>query len=135
MKPSIYFFSGPCGCGKSTLADAYARKLIFDGVRNQVYVIHGDDFMNGFIKTEEYEAQLYYVVLTASEETLKQRIADRGDIEITERSLLPKNALDHMPENQGHLFENTWMTVEQELSELDINRFLVGKEQEEGVSR
>ncbi len=40
-----------------------------------------------------------------------------------------------MPENQGHLFENTWMTVEQELSELDINRFLVGKEQEEGVSR
>lgn len=52
MKPSIYFFSGPCGCGKSTLADAYARKLIFDGGRNQVYVIHGDDFMNGFIKTE-----------------------------------------------------------------------------------
>ena len=40
-----------------------------------------------------------------------------------------------MPENQGHLFENTWMAVEQELSELDINRFLVGKEQEEGVSR
>ena len=98
MKPSIYFFSGPCGCGKSTLADAYARKLIFDGVRNQVYVIHGDDFMNGFIKTEEYEAQLYYVVLTASEETLKQKIVDRGDIEITERSLFPKNELDHMPE-------------------------------------
>ena len=73
--------------------------------------------------------------MTASEETLKQRIADRGDIEITERSLFLKNELDHMPENQGHLFENTWMTVEQELSELDINRFLVGKEQEEGVSR
>ena len=185
MKPSIYFFSGPCGCGKSTLADAYAKKLVNDGIRNQVYIIHGDDFHTGFIKTdhkgpffvngqaadtieweailkfswecilfvagkalergidvvidyvieeelqlmkqlaEEYQAKLYYVVLTASEDALKQRIAERGDVDITERSLFLKNKLDHMPENKGHLFDNTGKTVECELSELRIENFIV----------
>ena len=31
MKQAIYFFSGPCGCGKSTLADIYAKKLVEEG--------------------------------------------------------------------------------------------------------
>ncbi|MCR4599913.1 MAG: hypothetical protein K5678_12895, partial [Acetatifactor sp.] len=41
---NIYFISGPCGCGKSTLADAYAKYMVKVEKRNQVYVIHGDDF-------------------------------------------------------------------------------------------
>lgn len=39
---SIYFFSGPCGVGKSTLSDLFAQRLASDG--RQVYLIHGDDF-------------------------------------------------------------------------------------------
>ncbi len=49
----IYFFSGPCGCGKSTLADAYAKHLVNQGLRQQVYVIHGDDFHGGFVEAED----------------------------------------------------------------------------------
>lgn len=49
---NIYIFSGPCGCGKSTLTEAYARRLIQHEERLQVYVIHGDDFHKGFIETE-----------------------------------------------------------------------------------
>jgi len=45
---NIYVFSGPCGCGKSTLADAFARHLVDQCGRPQVYVIHGDDFHKGF---------------------------------------------------------------------------------------
>ena len=48
----IYFISGPCGCGKSTFADAYARHLVREG-RRTVYVIHGDDFHEGFVETED----------------------------------------------------------------------------------
>lgn len=48
---NIYLFSGPCGCGKSTLAQAFARQLVESGTCNQVYIIHGDDFHQGFVET------------------------------------------------------------------------------------
>lgn len=184
-KQSVYFFSGPCGCGKSTLADSYAKKLVKEEGVKQVYVIHGDDFQSGFVRTddgdaffadgkpsnflvweeilkfnweciletagkalrrgldvvidyviedelplvrrlaEEYGAELYYVVLTASEETLRQRITGRGDTELIDRSLFLKKELDNRQENRGHLFDNTEKTVEQTVQELRIEDFKV----------
>lgn len=44
---NIYLFSGPCGCGKTTLANAFAKQL-----DRPVYLIHGDDFQAGFITPE-----------------------------------------------------------------------------------
>lgn len=180
ITPSIYMFSGPCGCGKSTLAGGFAKKLVNEGHRRQIYVIHGDDFHAGFVETDnkgsffvdgqaadslsweeilkfnwecilsvagkalgrgldvvvdyvvekellplrrlalEHQARLYYVVLTASEETIKQRITERGDVEMIERALFLKNELEHMPENREKLFDNTGKTLEQELAELDL---------------
>ncbi len=177
--PSIYLFSGPCGCGKSTLTKAWAKKLVNEGRRKQIYVIHGDDFHAGFVETDykgdffqegkpsdalaweeilkfnwecildtagralsrgldvavdyvveeelplmrrlagQYHAKLYYIVLTAEEEAIRQRIAGRGDVELTERALFLKNELEHMPENRGHLFDNTEKTLEQTLEQLE----------------
>ncbi len=182
---NIYFFSGPCGCGKSSLADAFAKYLVNDCGKKQVYLIHGDDFHAGFVETdmkedffvggqasdfllwenilkfnwdciltvagkaldkgldvvidyviedelplvrqlaEEYNAKLYYVVLTAEADIIRQRIARRGDTEMTERALFLKNKLDNMPENQGHLFDNSKKTVEQEVKQLEIEKFIV----------
>ena len=48
----IIFVSGPCGCGKSTFSVAYARHLVEQGHRT-VYIIHGDDFQDGFIQPED----------------------------------------------------------------------------------
>ncbi len=48
----IIFVSGPCGCGKSTFADAYARHLVRQDHKT-VYVIHGDDFHRGFTEPED----------------------------------------------------------------------------------
>nr|WP_300680038.1 AAA family ATPase [uncultured Acetatifactor sp.] len=181
-------FSGPCGCGKTTLTNAWARKLVNEGKRRQVYVIHGDDFHAGFVEpdrkgaffeddqaadfcewpeilkfnwecildtagralargldvavdyvvedelaqlqqlTVTHHAQLYYIVLTAEKETIRQRIALRGDVELTERALFLKDKLDHMAENQGHLYDNTDKTVEQMLAELEIEKFLLMEE-------
>lgn len=182
---NIYFFSGPCGCGKSTFANAYAKYLVNKTERKQVYLIHGDDFHAGFVETdnkenfftrgqaadvlywqdilkfnwdciltvarkaldrgidvvidyviedelplvqklaEEYDARLYYVVLTASEDIIRQRIIERGDTDMIERALFLKNKLDNLPENQGHLFDNSKRTVEQEVEELEIERYRV----------
>ena len=176
---NIYFISGPCGCGKSTLTDALAMHMVKVEKRRQVYVIHGDDFHQGFVTrayeegdfwadgqainqlewleilkfnweciisvagkalsrgldvlidyvveeelpllqklAKDHDAKLYYLVLTASEETITKRIQERGDVEMVERALFLKNKLDHLPENQGHLYDNTGKTVEQEVKEV-----------------
>ncbi len=182
---SIYFFSGPCGCGKSTLADAWAKHLVNGCGKRQVYLIHGDDFHAGFVEAyqpetffadgqasdmlawesilqfnweciidvaskalargldvvidyviedelplvqqlaRQHQAKLYYVVLTAEEETIRQRITRRGDVDLIQRALFLKNKLDRMPENQGHLFDNTGLTVEEEVARLKMEHFLV----------
>lgn len=183
---NIYFFSGPCGAGKSTLADAYAKYLTNTGIRKQVYVIHGDDFHQGFVETDykdsfwkegqaadqivwteilkfnweciietaekvltrgldvvidyvveeelplllklakEHNARLYYVVLTASEDAITQRIEERGDVEMVERALFLKKELENLPENQGHVFDNTGKAVPEEIKELyeNMERYL-----------
>lgn len=185
---NIYFFSGPCGCGKSTLAKAFAKYLVNKKVAKQVYLIHGDDFQRGVIESdekgdfftdgrasdvlqwkeilrfnwdciltvgrkaldkgldvvidyvieeelplvqklaEETGANLYYVVLTASCDAITQRIRQRGDVDMIERALFLKKKLDGMPENQGHLFDNTEKSAEEELERLEIERFLVKRQ-------
>lgn len=173
---NIYVFSGPCGCGKSTLTESYARHLIQHEGRLQVYVIHGDDFHKGFIETDrrlgpdypgflywadilrfnwacmldtaqkaldrqldvlidyvvedelpllkdlarKNNAKLFYVVLTATEEELRQRLTARGSRDLIERSLFLKHKLENAPENKPFLYNISGKTVEEETMELDI---------------
>jgi len=181
----IYFFSGPCGCGKSTLAEAFAKHLVNGGGRKQVYLIHGDDFHQGFVETDakgdffvdgqaadtvaweeilrfnweciidvadkalsrgldvvidyvietelplvktlakKHGALLHYVVLTASEEVIRRRITLRGDVDLIDRAIFLKHELETMPENQGHLLDNTDLTVEDEITGAGDERFIV----------
>lgn len=181
----IYFFSGPCGCGKSTLAEAFAKHLVNDEGRRQVYLIHGDDFHQGFVETDDkgdffvdgqaadavaweailrfnweciidvadkalargldvvidyviedelplvaalakkHGALLHYVVLTASEEAIRQRITHRGDVDLIDRAIFLKHKLEAMPENRGHLLDNTGLTVEAEIAGAGDGKFIV----------
>ena len=176
---NIYFFSGPCGVGKSTLADAFAKHLANTGQQKQVFVIHGDDFHEGFVETDykdsfwqdgqasdpigwleilkfnweciietaarvlsrglsvvidyvvedelplllklakEHDAKLYYVVLTASKEAITKRILERGDTDLVERALFLKNKLENLPENQGHVLDNTAKSISEEIAEIE----------------
>lgn len=171
---SVYVFSGPCGCGKSTLTDRYAQHLVQSGENLQVYVIHGDDFHRGFVETNrrlgpdypgflywqdildfnwecmlstaqkaldrgldvliDYvvedelpclkdlarrnRTKLYYFVLTASEEELRQRLTRRGSTDLIERSLFLKNELEQRQENSPYLYDISGMTVEEEIHNL-----------------
>ncbi len=178
---NIYCISGPCGVGKSTLADAFAKHLTNSGKRKQVYVIHGDDFHQGFVETDnkdsfwkegqaadliewteilkfnweciieiagkalvrdldvvidyvveeelplllklakEHKADLYYIVLTASEKVITQRIEKRGDIEMVERALFLRKKLEELPENRGHIFDTTGKSVTEVVAEFSEN--------------
>ena len=184
---NIYVISGPCGCGKSTLTDAYAEYLVKVEKQIRVYVIHGDMFHQGFVGmyeqdaflvelqdsdplawtqvlkfnwecildvagkslvrgldvvidyvvedelpllqklAKEYDAKLYYLVLTATEEAITERLQTRGDDELIERAIFLKKKLDSLPENQGHFYDNTGKTVEEEVADLskDMENFLV----------
>jgi len=182
--PKIIFISGPCGCGKSSLTDAYARHLV-NGDGKTRYVIHGDDFHAGFVETEnkgdffvdgqasdtvhwedilrfnwdcilqvaeraladnvdvlidyviETEmplvkalaqktgAELYYIVLTASEEEIERRIHLRGDVDMIERAKFLKRELEALPDNQGHFFDNTSVSPEASVEAIDLEKFRV----------
>lgn len=180
----IIFVSGPCGTGKSTFADAYAKYLV-NKEHKTIYVIHGDDFHEGFIESEEtgdlfvngeaankikwndilkfnwdcilytagkalqngidviidyviedelpkvkdlaenYGAELYYIVLTATEDELERRIRSRGDIDLIERAKFLKKKLDSMPQNINHIYDNTLKSVKQSIEEIEIEKYLV----------
>ena len=178
---NIYFISGPCGCGKSTLTDALANYMVKVEKRTRVYVIHGDDFHHGFVGmyeedafcveeqdvnplawqqvlkfnwecivdvaekalehgldvvidyiveeelpllqklSKEHGAKLYYIVLTATEEAITKRLKTRGDDDLIERAIFLKKKLDSLPENQGHLYDNTGKTVAEEVADISKN--------------
>lgn len=146
-----------------------------------MYVIHGDDFHDGFIKAHppidksrgaflewpdilrfnwecvlsvaqkalerdldviidyvveeelpllkrlaaDCQAHLFYVVLTATQEELIQRLTQRGSSDLIDRSLFLKDKLDHAPENLAHLFNTSNKSVEQEIAALDMAKYKV----------
>ena len=180
----IIFISGPCGCGKSTFADAYARHLVQQEHRT-VYVIHGDDFHAGFVEPEDKPdffvegqpsdrvlwedilrfnwdciistadralqqdldvvidyviedelprvtslaekcgASLYYIVLTADTEEIERRIRDRGDVDLIERAKFLKQKLEAMPENRGHLYDNTRSSIDEMCRDIELEQYAV----------
>ena len=180
----IIFISGACGSGKSTFADAYARHLVGRDHKT-IYVIHGDDFHEGFVEPEEKgdffvdgqasdrvlwddilrfnwdciiataqralqenldvvidyviegelprvrelaqknKVPLYYIVLTTDADELEKRIRKRGDIDMINRALFLKEELEAMPENQGHLYNNTGKKTEEIIREIVLEQYLV----------
>lgn len=167
---NIYLFSGPCGCGKTTLANAFAPTL-----NAPVYLIHGDDFQVGFVEAQnagvprvpwedihafnwdcilyvarraltmgvdvvidyiveeelprvialagEFGATLHYVVLVASEDTLRSRLQARGDAWLIDRSLFLRRLLKVKRENQGHLLDITGLSVQEEIEQVRAGHF------------
>ena len=54
---------------------------------------------------EDHGASLRYAVLTVPEETLQQRLRQRGDAGLIARALFLREKLQALPENQGRLID------------------------------
>ena len=74
---------------------------------------------------EAHGARLYYIVLTASAESIERRLCRRGDAELVERALFLKDKLEHAPENQGRLLDNTGLSAAEQIEALQSARFLL----------
>ena len=70
-------------------------------------------------------ASLYYIVLTASEDELESRIRNRGDIDMIERAKFLKRKLDSLPENAGHIYDNTDKPLEKIINEIELSDYKV----------
>lgn len=74
---------------------------------------------------EKHHATLYYIVLTADAGEIVKRLRNRGDAGLAERALFLKQKLEAMPENRGHLYDNTGRTTDEAISEIVPERFIV----------
>ena len=72
-----------------------------------------------------HHADLYYIVLTADAEEIERRVRSRGDTDLIERALFLKKKLEAMPENRGHLYNNTGKTVEEMIGEIVPEQYQV----------
>lgn len=77
---------------------------------------------------KKHHAALYYIVLTADAEEIERRIRNRGNADLIERALFLKNKLEAMPENRGHLYNNTGKSPEDMIREIVPEQYLVGEE-------
>lgn len=57
----IIFISGPCGCGKSTFSKLYSEHMA-QLEKKPLYIIHGDDFQNGFIEPKLDDSDPEYLI-------------------------------------------------------------------------
>lgn len=74
---------------------------------------------------EKNGASLYYIVLTADTEEIEKRIRKRGDVDLIDRALFLKKELEAMPENQGHIYNNTGKTVEDIIREIEPEQYRI----------
>ena len=72
-----------------------------------------------------HHALLYYIVLTADAEEIERRIRNRGDAGLIGRALFLKKKLETMPENRGHLYDNTGKTTDEIIGQIVPDRFIV----------
>ena len=74
---------------------------------------------------ENNRASLYYIVLTADADEIERRIRKRGDVDMIGRALFLKKKLEAMPENRGHVYNNTGKTAEDAVREIVPEQYLV----------
>ena len=74
---------------------------------------------------ENNRASLYYIVLTADADEIERRIRKRGDVDVIGRALFLKKKLEAMPENRGHVYNNTRKTAEDAVREIVPDQYLV----------
>ena len=102
-----------------------AHRALQDGLDVIIDYVIEDELERVRKLAEANRASLYYIVLTADACEIEKRIRRRGDVDMIERALFLKKKLEAMPENQGHIYNNTGKATEDAIREIALEQYLV----------
>ena len=104
---------------------ATAQRALQDNLDVVIDYVIEDELSRVQELAEMNHAPLYYIVLTADAEELERRIRERGDTDLIERSMYLKKKLEAMPENKGHIYNNTGKKIEDTIQEIKLEHYLI----------
>lgn len=104
---------------------ATAQRALRDNLDVVIDYVIEDELARVRELAEQNRASLYYIVLTADADEIEKRILCRGDADMIGRALFLKKKLDAMPENQGHIYDNTGKKAEDTVREIVLEQYLV----------
>ena len=102
-----------------------ADRVLRDGLDVVIDYVIEDELPRVRALAEKHRAALYYIVLTADADEIEKRIRTRGDTDLIERALFLKQKLESMPENRGHLFNNTGVSPEETIQRINLDQYVV----------
>ncbi len=104
---------------------ATAQRALQDNLDVVIDYVIEDELPRVRELAEKNGVPLYYIVLTADAEEIERRIRERGDVDLIERALFLKKKLESLPENQGHLYDNTGKKAEDVIREIALEQYLI----------
>ena len=104
---------------------ATAQRALQDNLDVVIDYVIEDELIRVRELAEKNQASLYYIVLTADADEIEKRIRSRGDVDMISRALFLKEKLEAMPENQGHIYNNTGKNPEDTVREIVLEQYLV----------
>lgn len=104
---------------------ATAQRALQNGLDVVIDYVIEDELLRVQELAERNRASLYYIVLTADADDIENRIRNRGDTDMISRALFLKKKLETMPENQGHICNNTGKTVEEIIREIKLEQYRI----------
>lgn len=104
---------------------ATAQRVLQDHLDVVIDYVIEDELPRVRELAKKMRAPLYYIVLTADAEEIEKRIRQRGDVDMIGRALFLKKELEAMPENQGHIYDNTGKKADDAIREIALEQYLV----------
>ncbi len=104
---------------------ATAQRALQDNLDVVIDYVIEDELERVRKLAEMNHASLYYIVLTADADEIEKRIRNRGDVDMIDRALFLKKKLEAMPENQGHVYDNTGKTAEEVVRDIVLEQYMV----------
>ena len=104
---------------------ATAQRALQDNIDVVIDYVIEDELDRVLKLAETNHVSLYYIVLTADAEEIEKRIRSRGDVDMIDRALFLKKKLEAMPENQGHIYDNTGKALDDIIREIVLEQYLI----------
>ncbi|MBO4836675.1 MAG: AAA family ATPase [Clostridia bacterium] len=104
---------------------AVADKALWQGLDVLIDYVIEDELPRVRELAAVHRADLYCIVLTADAEEIEKRLRVRGDTDLIERALFLKGKLENMPENRGHILNNTGRAAEETVRDIVLDRYKV----------